>query len=196
MKLLVRWLFTFGCFLSLLLWLAILVVAVRSFRITDYWVWYDNANTGLYSNVLRIGHGYVQYAWWDVSRMSGANMAPGHYSHPDNPTQFTNLQVGQTHFAFAGLRFERTRANYYSYTLAQMHLAWPFMLSAILPALWVVMFRRRHRFRAGLCRVCGYDLRASPGRCPECGTLTESANPPADASLSAAIADIISQSKT
>jgi hypothetical protein len=32
-------------------------------------------------------------------------------------------------------------------------------------------WRREARKRAGLCPACGYDLRASTGRCPECGAM-------------------------
>ncbi len=61
-----------------------------------------------------------------------------------------------------------------------LRVRWPFIAAvwAVLPALRLVHEHRRkraaERIRRGRCPRCGYDVRATPHQCPECGmTLVE-----------------------
>lgn len=46
------------------------------------------------------------------------------------------------------------------------------MWLAFFPALyWIIAWRIKRRPGVGRCKQCGYDLRATPERCPECGAI-------------------------
>ena len=50
------------------------------------------------------------------------------------------------------------------------------LVMAALSACWLIFswrrWRRTMRQIRGQCQGCGYDMRATPDRCPECGTIT------------------------
>jgi hypothetical protein len=51
----------------------------------------------------------------------------------------------------------------------------PWLLAVVSLILPILRYRRRliyrSRMRKGLCIACGYDMRSTPARCPECGTV-------------------------
>jgi hypothetical protein len=119
------------------------------------------AVAGFWSSVLRAYPAGVHWAEWgreqDVHYFEwGLMLAGSNGSYPFY--RFDTRRGGR-------LLLERNRGFSLPY----------WMIAVILgatPASWLWGFRRvRRRIRAGLCPTCGYDLRATPERCPECGAV-------------------------
>jgi hypothetical protein len=177
-----RLLLTAPCALSLLLCLASLAIWIRSYFIRDLFAF---GRPGGNCHIAQSIRGRLHL----LSNLDGGcsggysyradKLAPnaiwngGMSSYPVTPEWrlgFIYQTYTRTHFLFSVAP---------STTLASRHrlivIPWwaPTLLFAIAPTFWLTRYRRhRHRAKAGLCPTCGYDLRASPTQCPECGTPT------------------------
>ncbi len=186
MRRLLRWTFNTLAAASLLLCVATATLWVRSYWVADLvlverreaprpasasssddWQGFGIPHYGVYAR----SHGGRFAGWWGRS---------GHRDESD-PNRRWSFEHAHEPTGFATVPTEfKLSTNYVDYDGAGFNLrAWslpgwaPVLAFAVLPAIFAfrqirAVRRRRHRSRLGLCAACGYDLRASPERCPEC----------------------------
>ena len=91
------------------------------------------------------------------------------------PYLISNLGIGRTIllFLFAPLKLIEITidrvADPPSSQLRWWSLGYPFFFTLTMAGCYAALRRCRREPLEGHCRYCGYDLRATPKRCPECG---------------------------
>ena len=157
-------------FAALLLVLALLVALlwVRSYWYRGVaWVVVAGSPAGIRHTVtLESGYGGLSIGLGRYSRIRGRfhvgeeRIRPA-YANSHLPHGFAGIEFGRWPSTGApGVRLPH----------------WLVMMTLLVPP---VLAARRHWWivrGAGLCPNCGYDLRATPERCPECGTVPEPAS--------------------
>jgi hypothetical protein len=155
-----RTLFTFFSALSLLLFFAaVCVLWVRSYWATDTWAWFQpDMKAGRATEWrARSERGWIRFSELKLS------IAKKVYS---SPTALKQVE------AMAGLSHSSGRRDYGGPQRMAIPHAAMLLPPAVLPLLWAWHRRaERRRTSAGRCPSCGYDLRATPERCPECGAV-------------------------
>ena len=185
MKRLRRWLFNLLASLSLLLCICTSILWARSYNILyilsrdqDY-----HQYTGGWSETFRLDQGRVMFLVSlipDAQRTQSYTPPPAKWTLYREPYWYAFRQNNRySKFAWRFWYYGRTTrpspagfgpAGYWSIGL---NLALISLAFAILPAFARIRYLRAKYFtrRPGLCNKCGYDLRATPDRCPECGTI-------------------------
>jgi hypothetical protein len=164
--------------LSLLLCAAVVVLWVRSFWAWEFGEWISRSSGDGQSVetawVLGVARGVVtvsrQTELWLVQNPPWLNASqPGWTWH----TRRLYGRERTTLWERLGFSYEHmTSSGHPLPVLDEYTLSFPFLLPvAALAALPVARCVRRLRRRPppGLCSKCGYDLRATPDKCPECG---------------------------
>jgi len=165
MKHLRRWLFIWIVILSLLSGMMASILGVSS---NWYMIQSRMAGTTDYMEILSAS-GVVTF----YSESQDANYPVHSFARIDRVPP--NPWPGQFQWKTLGfdrsIGFSHVNAPFTTYTVPY----WPLALIGIGWPTWrmIRQARIRRRFVAGRCTSCGYDLRATPDRCPECGTVSQ-----------------------
>jgi hypothetical protein len=151
--------------LSLVMCVAVVVLWVRSQRVMDQWV-FNSTRQYVEVNGRRGG----LWVLWISTPTSGPLWLT--WEH-DSRQPLPLIRRPYRWWHPAGLYFDRTTRSGAPGTVTRLATV-PYWLlvtpTAVVSGLSVRATSRRRRLRrSGLCPACGYDLRATPGRCPECG---------------------------
>lgn len=118
---------------------------------------------------------HLMLAFPDANEHSGFSARIVAAGKDDRYISFGDLLTEETLWTRCGFQMTGKSLNMPGHVSKSAGIAaplWPLvLLTAILPA--YQFFRRERRFfrlRHNRCASCGYDLRASGERCPECGT--------------------------
>jgi len=160
-------LFTFATALSLTLCVGTAAMGVRSYWHVDYYSWQDER---------RIPPIKIPAGLFPTTLPNGMPM-PTTMGRSYGPKPLMYSENGWIVYV-RDMFYDPTTGEHYVRTL-QFPISLPYCLLVILtgalPAHWILVRRtpqaevRRSR---GLCLKCGYDLRATPDRCPECGSIS------------------------
>jgi hypothetical protein len=172
--------------LSLLLCLALTVTWAASYVSPRTWNWGDDKAAVGRSVLLR--KGLFLFYMASNFRPIDARLHPNGDSEvisqtPQYDDEFLGVHVSKWDVE----RSTEPGVNYGQCLQVGSSFTLPIFATALLPAWWVMRralvseARRQLRRKNNLCRRCGYDLRATPERCPECGTIAAAVSaPPAD----------------
>jgi hypothetical protein len=182
-----RRLLNFLTVLPLLLFVAACVLWVRSYRFLDQYRYLD-PSSGLLVDLVSL-RGGIQvavvrnvpnrdggYGWAWGSGWSSTALAAFITGPPGDDWQLFLGAPGSSYRVLHGFRLldgDLSASGGSPFWSVRIPTWAPAVTFATLPAAWTLRrTRRRRRLRAGHCPYCGYDLRATPDRCPECGAVT------------------------
>jgi hypothetical protein len=160
-----RRLFNLAAAVSLILGAATVVLCVRSKYYYDRWVMPSvspYAAVQSFDGELRVGYVSARRGALRLAFTSDAVMG---FSFELNGVQQISESTHRpitSSFSFAGQAGTGLTVGVPQWLLLLVFL--------ILPALRVYSWRRECAGPPFTCKTCGYDLRATPERCPECGT--------------------------